>query len=60
MSQWKGRRVLVTGVCGTVGREILEQLLEIGPEEIVGIDNNESLPGSGVSGPVRPAPIVAG
>lgn len=41
-NRWGGRRVLVTGVCGTVGGEILRQLVEAGPEEIVGIDNNES------------------
>lgn len=39
---WKGRRVLVTGVCGTVGGEILRQLAEQGPAEIIGVDNNES------------------
>ena len=38
-----GKRVLVTGACGTIGRELIRQLLEeysIG--ELVGIDNNES------------------
>jgi len=39
---WVGRRVLVTGVCGTVGGEILRQLSREGPAEIIGIDNNES------------------
>lgn len=39
---WKGKRVLITGVCGTVGRELLAQLKEEEPAEIVGIDNNES------------------
>lgn len=42
MEHWSGRRVLVTGVCGTVGGELLRQLIESGPEEILGIDNNES------------------
>ena len=42
MSDWTGRRVLVTGVCGTVGREILRQLVTEAPTEIIGIDNNES------------------
>lgn len=42
MGAWSGRRVLVTGVCGTVGQEILRQLLEEEPAEIIGIDNNES------------------
>ncbi len=37
------KRVLVTGACGTVGRELVRQLLEV-PElgELIGIDNNES------------------
>ena len=38
---WLGKRVLITGVCGTVGRELLEQIKQLDPEEIVGIDNNE-------------------
>ena len=40
-----GKRVLVTGVCGTVGKEIVQLLLsgEFGElAELVGIDNNES------------------
>lgn len=39
----KGRRVLVTGACGTVGCELIRQLLEdceVG--ELVALDNNES------------------
>ena len=39
----KNKRVLVTGACGTVGKELVHQLLndhQIG--EFVGIDNNES------------------
>lgn len=42
MGSWHGRRVLVTGACGTVGREILRQLVAEGPDEILCIDNNES------------------
>lgn len=41
-SEWAGKRVLITGVCGTVGREILNQLIREKPAEILGIDNNES------------------
>src|SRR5688572_3901966 len=42
---WAGKRVLITGVCGTVGKELLQQLVALGPSgpgEIVGFDNNES------------------
>ena len=38
------KRVLVTGACGTVGSELIRQLLENGyePAEIIALDNNES------------------
>mgnify|MGYP005854597931 FL=1 len=40
---FKTKRILVTGACGTVGRELVRQLLEeYGAGELVGIDNNES------------------
>lgn len=39
---WKNKSVLVTGASGTVGREILRQLVDEKPAEIIGIDNNES------------------
>ena len=42
MQSWTGRHVLITGVCGTVGREILAQLLRADPASVVGLDNNES------------------
>lgn len=42
MPTWQDKRVLVTGVAGTVGQEILRQLLASGVHEIVGIDNSES------------------
>jgi FlaA1/EpsC-like NDP-sugar epimerase len=41
-SPWTGRSVLITGVCGTVGRELLRQVLRQQPGRVVGIDNNES------------------
>lgn len=41
-SNWKDKRVLITGVSGTVGRELLKQVIEKEPKEILGIDNNES------------------
>ena len=41
-SSWNGSRVMITGVCGTVGRELLRQVVEHDPAEIIGLDNNES------------------
>jgi len=41
-NQWKGKRVLITGACGTVGRELLAQVVKKEPYEIIGIDNNET------------------
>ena len=45
MRNFKGKRVLVTGACGTVGAELVSQLLGnkgYKIKELVGIDNNES------------------
>lgn len=42
MSQWTNKRVLITGVCGTIGSELLRQVVAASPLEVVGIDNNES------------------
>lgn len=45
ISVLKNKRILVTGACGTVGSELIRQLLEsdqYSPEEVIGIDNNES------------------
>jgi len=40
---FKQKRILVTGVCGTVGRELIRQLLEEQKvEELIGLDNSES------------------
>jgi len=43
MSYFKDKCVLVTGCCGTVGKELVRQLLEdYAVGEFIGIDNNES------------------
>lgn len=39
---WLAKNVLITGVCGTVGRELLRQVIKRSPAQIVGLDNNES------------------
>ncbi len=36
-----GKRLLITGVCGTIGRELLRQALALGSKEVVGLDNSE-------------------
>ena len=42
-SFFKEERVLVTGACGTVGRELVRQLLEDNEvAELIALDNNES------------------
>ena len=45
MRDFKGKRILVTGACGTVGSELVNQLLsnkDYEIKELIGIDNNES------------------
>jgi FlaA1/EpsC-like NDP-sugar epimerase len=39
---WSGQAVLITGVCGTVGSELLRQLSSRNCSYIIGIDNNET------------------
>ena len=40
---FKDKCVLVTGACGTVGSELVRQLLEnYEVSELIGVDNNES------------------
>jgi FlaA1/EpsC-like NDP-sugar epimerase len=39
---WNNKSVLITGVCGTVGCELLKQVSKLGCTRIIGIDNNES------------------
>lgn len=42
MNPWQGKRVLITGVAGTIGHELLRQLVDAEPAEIIGVDSNES------------------
>ena len=42
INQWQGKRILITGVAGTIGHELLRQLVGSEPCEIIGIDSNES------------------
>lgn len=42
MNPWQNKRVLITGVAGTIGHELLRQLVQCEPCEIIGIDSNES------------------
>ena len=45
MNKFKGKKIFVTGSCGTVGSELVRQLLEndrYSTAEVIGIDNNES------------------
>lgn len=41
-NHWKGQSVLITGVCGSVGKELLRQVIAQNPREIIGLDNNET------------------
>ena len=45
MPLFENKRILVTGACGTIGSELIRQLLtdnHYAPEEVIGLDNNES------------------
>ena len=39
---YQGKKILITGAAGTVGREIIKQLCSFEPTEIRLMDNNES------------------
>jgi len=41
-NSWKDKRVLITGVCGTIGVELLRQVVDLGVKDVIGIDNNET------------------
>src|SRR5579872_5612939 len=42
MNLWHNKRVLITGVAGTIGHELLRQLVQCETSEIIGVDSNES------------------
>ena len=42
IKRWKNKKVLITGVCGTIGSELVKQLSETEAAHIVGIDNSET------------------
>lgn len=42
MASFEGRSILITGACGTVGAELVRQVLIQSPSRVVCIDNNES------------------
>lgn len=45
MKNFDGKSIFVTGSCGTIGSELINQLLndsKFNPKEVIGIDNNES------------------
>ena len=41
---FKDKRILITGACGTVGSELIKQLVKDihSPKEIIGLDINEN------------------
>ncbi len=42
-TNFRSKRILVTGACGTIGRELIGQLLNAyQPDELIALDNNES------------------
>ncbi len=45
MKIFEGKSIFVTGSCGTIGTELVKQLLNnpsYNPKEVIGVDNNES------------------
>jgi FlaA1/EpsC-like NDP-sugar epimerase len=38
----RNRSWFISGVCGTIGRKLLERVLKLEPKQLIGIDNNES------------------
>lgn len=39
---FRGKIILITGAAGTIGQELLRQLIPLGPSEIRTLDHNES------------------
>ena len=42
LDNFKGRSVLITGACGTVGAELTRQVVKAGAARVVCVDNNET------------------
>ncbi|TXS90851.1 SDR family NAD(P)-dependent oxidoreductase [Parahaliea maris] len=42
MDRFNGKKVLITGACGTVGSELVRQLVESPAKQVVCLDNNET------------------
>jgi len=36
------RSWFISGVCGTIGRKLLERVVKLAPKQVIGLDNNES------------------
>jgi FlaA1/EpsC-like NDP-sugar epimerase len=36
------RSWFISGVCGTIGRKLLERVVKLEPKQVIGVDNNES------------------
>lgn len=43
LENFAGKQIMITGACGTVGAELLRQILPHGPNRVVCVDNNESM-----------------
>lgn len=43
LEKFAGKQIMITGACGTVGAELLRQILPQDPTRIVCVDNNESM-----------------
>lgn len=39
---YSGKNIFITGCAGTIGRELIKQLLDLKPKKIIAIDNNET------------------